>query len=55
MQTGPNETIRIAGPEVVSITKSRTSLMPTGLLNGLSDEEIADLYMYLKTLAAKPE
>ena len=55
LQTGPNETIRIAGPEVVSITKSRTSLMPTGLLRGLSDQEIADLYAYLKTLTAKPQ
>jgi len=53
LQTGPNETVRIAGPQVVSISKSRTSLMPTGLLRGLSDAEIADLYAYLKTLSAR--
>ena len=53
LQTGPNETIRIAGPEIVSMTKSRTSLMPTGLLRGMSDQEVADLYAYLKTLAVQ--
>ena len=53
LQTGPNETVRIAGPEIVSISKSRTSLMPTGLLRGMSDQEVADLYAYLKTLAVQ--
>jgi putative heme-binding domain-containing protein len=53
LQTGPNETIRIAGTEVVNTSRSRTSLMPTGLLQGLGDGEIADLYAYLKTLTTQ--
>ena len=50
LQTTPEETIRIAGDEIVSMQPSTRSLMPTGLLNGLSDGDLADLYAYLRTL-----
>jgi hypothetical protein len=29
-------------------------LMPTGLLNDLTDRELSDLYAYLKTLEPRP-
>ena len=50
VQTGPDTTVRLTGDEVVSVTDSRVSLMPTGLLNGLKDSEVADFYAFLKTL-----
>ena len=50
VQTGPDTTVRLTGDEVVSVTDSRVSLMPTGLLNGLKDAEVADFYAFLKTL-----
>lgn len=53
IQTAPDTTIRIAGQEIVSMRKSKQSLMPIGLLNGATDEELADLYVYLKTLRGK--
>ena len=51
IQTAGDTTTRIAGDEIVRTTKTTQSLMPTGLLNGLADGEIADLVAYLKTLA----
>jgi putative membrane-bound dehydrogenase-like protein len=50
VQTGPDTTIRLTGDEVTSVTDTRVSLMPTGLLNGLKDAEVADFYAFLKTL-----
>ncbi len=50
LQTTPDTTIRIAGEEILAMRKSRQSLMPTGLLNGATDAELADLLAYLKTL-----
>ena len=50
VQTGPDTTVRLTGDEVVSVTDSRVSLMPTGLLNGMKDSEVADFYAFLKTL-----
>jgi putative heme-binding domain-containing protein len=50
IQTGPNTTIRIAGDQIVNAANSRQSIMPTGLLDKASDDQIADLYAYLKTL-----
>ncbi|MCG8584623.1 MAG: c-type cytochrome, partial [Pirellulales bacterium] len=50
IQTSATETLRIAGPEIVSIRKSPRSLMPAGLLDGATDDEVADLVAYLKTL-----
>jgi putative membrane-bound dehydrogenase-like protein len=53
LTTGPDTTIRIAGDEIVSMAKSRLSLMPTGLLDKADDQEIADLVAYLQTLKGK--
>ncbi|NDD40204.1 MAG: hypothetical protein EB082_17645, partial [Verrucomicrobia bacterium] len=50
IQTGPDTTVRLTGDEVISVTDSRVSLMPTGLLAGLKDAEVADFYAFLKTL-----
>lgn len=50
VQTGPDTTVRLTGDEVTSVTDTRVSLMPTGLLNGLKDAEMADFYAFLKTL-----
>ena len=41
---------RIAGGQIESRSVTETSLMPAGLLDKLSDREIADLLAYLKTL-----
>lgn len=53
IQTTPDDTVRITGDEIVSQRKSRSSLMPTGLLNSAADGELADLYSYLQTLRGK--
>lgn len=50
VQTGPDTTVRLLGEEVTGVVDTRVSLMPTGLLNGLKDTEIADFYAFLKTL-----
>jgi len=41
---------RIPKAEVSSAKYLRRSLMPEGLLDGLSDEQVTDLFTYLKTL-----
>ena len=53
LRTGPDTTVRIVGVEKSHIQPSRQSLMPTGLLQGASDQELTDLYAYLRTLAKK--
>lgn len=50
VQTGPDTTVRLTGDDVTSVVDTRVSLMPTGLLNGLKDGEVADFYAFLKTL-----
>ena len=50
VQTTPVTTIRIAGDEILSMKKGRVSLMPSGLLNDASDQDLADLYSFLKTV-----
>ena len=50
VQTDPDNTVRVAGDEIVALRKSRISLMPSGLLNDLPDQDIADLLEYLKSL-----
>ncbi len=52
LQTGATSTVRLAGDQIVSRRDAPGSLMPTGLLDKLSDGEIADLYVYLKSLGA---
>jgi len=50
LQTGAATTIRLDNKTVTSKRTSLVSLMPTGLLDKLSDKEIIDLYAYLKSL-----
>jgi putative membrane-bound dehydrogenase-like protein len=52
LQTGATSTVRLAGDQIVSRRDAPGSLMPTGLLERLSDAEIADMYAYLKSLGA---
>ncbi len=51
LQTGPDTTVRITNTETESMRPSTQSLMPTGLLDPLTDEQLSDLYAYLKSLA----
>jgi len=50
LQTSPETTLRFTGEEVKSVTKSTRSLMPSGLLQGLDEQGLADLHAYLKGL-----
>ena len=50
LQTGATETVRIDAGAIEERRESSGSLMPAGLLDELSDAEIADLFVYLKTL-----
>jgi putative membrane-bound dehydrogenase-like protein len=52
LQTGATSTARLAGDQIVSRRDAPGSLMPAGLLDKLSDREIADLYAYLRSLGA---
>lgn len=51
LQTGPDTTVRVLNAETSSMRKSGQSLMPVGLLDPLSDQDLSDLYAYLRTLA----
>ena len=50
LQTGPDTIVRIAGDKIASRRSVDISLMPAGLLDKLTDTEVADLFAYLKTL-----
>lgn len=50
LQTGADTTVRIAGADIVSKKQVDVSLMPAGLLDKLSDAEVADLMAYLGRL-----
>lgn len=50
LQISADTTVRIPGEEIAAMRPSRQSLMPVGLLNDLTDQDLADLYAYLKTL-----
>ncbi|MEW4569967.1 hypothetical protein AB1L88_19050 [Tautonia sp. JC769] len=50
LQTGPTETILIDGDTIEERRPSDTSLMPAGLIDELSNQEIADLDAYLRSL-----
>jgi len=50
LQTSANETIRLADENIASRGPANISLMPSGLLNGLSRTDLADLYAYLAEL-----
>jgi putative heme-binding domain-containing protein len=50
LQTGPATTLRLANKQIVERRLTATSLMPVGLIDKLTDREIADLYGFLKVL-----
>lgn len=52
LATGPDVTVRLKGEEIESQAASPLSLMPNGLLDDLSDQELADLYAYLQEVGA---
>src|SRR5207248_2077449 len=52
--TGPATSVRLAHTQIAERRLTAISLMPTGLLDRLSDPEIADLYAYLRSLSVKP-
>ncbi|UUO04425.1 hypothetical protein M4951_13585 [Blastopirellula sp. J2-11] len=53
IQTGPGVTERILEDEIILRRPSRRSMMPVGLLNGVDDPGLADLYSYLQSLRDK--
>jgi putative heme-binding domain-containing protein len=48
LQTGPATTLRLANKQIAERRLTATSLMPVGLIDKLTDGEIADLYAYLR-------
>ncbi|MFO0878995.1 MAG: c-type cytochrome [Gemmataceae bacterium] len=50
MLTGPGQSIRLAHAQIAERRLRASSLMPSGLLDRLRNEEIADLYAYLRSL-----
>ena len=50
LQTGADTTVRVAGADIASKKLVDVSLMPAGLLDKLSDAEVADLLTYLGAL-----
>jgi putative heme-binding domain-containing protein len=50
LQTGADTTVRVPAEKIESRRISDVSLMPAGLIDMLTDAEIADLYAYLKGL-----
>lgn len=50
VRTGPSTTERIDGASVAARRPGTGSMMPSGLLRGANDSELADLYAYLKSL-----
>jgi putative heme-binding domain-containing protein len=50
LQTAAATTTRIVNKQIAERRITATSLMPSGLIDKLSDAEIADLYTYLKSL-----
>lgn len=53
LQTGPAETVRLPGNKIESSRLTAISMMPLGLLDRLTDAEIADLNAYLKSLSKR--
>ena len=50
LQTSASETVRLPGNRIESKRLTTTSMMPTGLLDRLSDAEIADMFAFLKAM-----
>ena len=50
LKTGPGVEVKIPGSDVASVTPEPNSLMPDGLLGGLTTQQAADLLEYLQSL-----
>ena len=50
INTGADEQVRLASSDIVYKRPYRASMMPEGLLNNLSPQQIADLLEFLSTL-----
>jgi putative heme-binding domain-containing protein len=50
LQTGTATAMRLAQADIAALEPSQTSLMPKGLLVGVSAQNLADLYSFLRTL-----
>ena len=48
--TEPETTVRIESDQIETVSHSTISLMPQGLIKSLPDEQLQDLYAYLKSL-----
>ncbi|MGE5194947.1 MAG: HEAT repeat domain-containing protein, partial [Deltaproteobacteria bacterium] len=53
LRNGVNQTFRLETRDIESRRVLPTSLMPEGLLKDLTDDDLADLYAYLATLASR--
>ena len=51
LRNATGQTFRIETPQVEERRKSPVSLMPAGLLKGMSTQELSDLYAYLKSIS----
>ncbi|MBT6399102.1 MAG: c-type cytochrome [Verrucomicrobia bacterium] len=49
LQPAGGAPLTIAADQVLSLEPTRTSLMPPGLLNGLSEQELSDFFAYLRS------
>ena len=49
LQPAGGAPLMIAADQVLSLEPTRTSLMPPGLLNGLSEQELSDFFAYLRS------
>ena len=49
LQPAGGAPLTIAADQVLSLEPTRTSLMPPGLLNGLSEQELSDFFEYLRS------
>jgi putative heme-binding domain-containing protein len=53
VQTDAGSTVRVNSADVLSWEPGTVSIMPSGLLNGLRPQDIADLYAYVRTLGSQ--
>lgn len=53
LQTGPATTVRLSDRQISERRLTMVSLMPAGLLDRLTDRDLADLYAYLRSLSAQ--
>ena len=53
LQTGADAVVRIRGEEIATRRTTTQSIMPLGMLNDFSADDLADLYAYLQALAER--